>query len=389
MGEELSSRERVKLAYACEEPDRVPVLFRGIHPMDHRWRNQVERAETLLGLGADAVLTCSVRMPLHPEVTTHTWREEDEPYSVLHKEYHTPAGVLHASVMVTEDWQVNDIPFYSDHAWSRGIDYLVKSADDLEALGYLMHDPRQGAPADSREAVSHLRKQADRLGVILQGSMIPAPLYAMGFLGGTRCLTAVRDELDLVEALLARVHEWSRQCLELLLTTPVDVVYRSTCYETVDLFAPSDVRSLFMPILRQDVELCHQAGIPLHSFAQTGVMPFLADYAELGVDIVSSLDTRGSNGMDLAETRRVLAGRCCLMGGADNREPFITAPASEMEETVLEVLRIMAPGGGYILSPAGMIFPEGREENILAFIEAGRRYGRYPLDLPGWKPAPR
>jgi len=52
-----------------------------------------------------------------------------------------------------------------------------------------------------------------------------------------------------------------------------------------------------------------------------------------------------------------------------------------MGETVLEMLRILAPGGGYILSTCGMLFPEASEENILAFIEAGRKYGQYPLSL--------
>ncbi len=373
----------MQLAYRCEEPDRVPILFRATVPLNDRWNSQIERAEVLLEMGADAMLSVGAPAPQHSDVTTRLWREPCEPYPVLHKEYETPAGVLHASVQVTADWQVDDIPLYSDHAWSRGLDYLVKTADDLDALDYILGDPMQADLTAFREQCDGLHQAAERLGVALQGTIHPTPVCAMGLLGGHRAIMAVRDEPELWRELLARVKRWSQQGLALLLELGVDAIYRSSCYETVDLFAPRDVREFFMPILREDTELCHQAGIPMHSFAQTGVMPFLDDYAQIGIDILSSLDARGTNPMDLAETKRRLGGVCCLMGGVDNRDPFIMHPASQMEETVLEVLRVMAPGGGYILSTAGMIFAEGNVENIEAFIAAGRKYGRYPLDLPG------
>jgi len=382
MSGELSSAERVRLAFARETPDRVPILYRGTDPWAGRWRDQVERARFMLDLGADARLNLGVPAPMHPEVSSRVWREEAEPYPILHKAWRTPAGELHASVQITEDWQVRDVPLYSDHAWSRGVEYMVKSEADLEALRYVLHDPREADLSGHREHAAAVRRQADELGVIVQGNMIPAPLYAMGFIGGEPMMMAVRDDPELVRATLQVAHEWATASLELLLEAPIDCVYRSNCYETVDLFAPRDVRELFMPLLEADARLCHEAGVPLHGFAQTGIMPFLEDWADAGVDIISSLDPLGPNAMDLAETKRRVGDRCCLMGGVDNRGPFIEGTAEEMEETVIETLRIMAPGGGYILSPAGMIFPQGKEENLLAFIEAGRRWGRYPLDLP-------
>jgi len=379
---DLSSKERVLLAYARQEADRVPIVFRGIDPLADRWRNQVERAEFLLAWGADDVLSFAPPLTPHPAAIKRVWQEESQPYPILHQLWYTPQGTLHASVYRTEDWPSEDIPLYSDHAWSRGIDHWLKTEDDLPALAYLLRDPREAELEQTREEYAALRREADHLGVVLQGVMAPAPLYAMGLLGGQRCITLARDDPNLFSAVLASVQRWSRQHLSLLLELGVDVVYRSSCYETVDFYAPADVRGFFMPLLREDVGLCHQAGTPLHSFAQTGVMPFLDDYAAMGLDILSSLDTRGSNPMDLRLVHERLAGRCCLMGGVDNRDPFISAPASQMEETVLDVLRILALGGGYILSPAGMIFPQGREQNIRALIDAGLRYGTYPLSLP-------
>jgi len=373
MSRQLSSAERVKLTYARQEADRVPVMFRAIQPLEGRWRNQVERAEGLLAMGADASLQIDIPIHFEPRVTTETWTEKCRPHPVLHKEYHTPAGTLHASVQLTEDWQPEDIPLYSDHAWSRGVDFLIETEQDLNALHYLLRDPAERDLTPLREYAAQVRKEADRLGVIVQGNMPPAPLYMMGLLGGRRCLMGVRDEPELLVAVIVRIQQWTRQCLEVLLQLPIDVVYRSNCYETIDLFSPTDVRDMFMPILQLDVELCHRAGLPIHCFAQTGIMPFLEEYADMGVDIISSLDPVGANRMDPAETKRRIGDRCCLMGGVDNRAPFTHGTPEQMERLVAETLEVMAPCGGYILSPAGMIFPEGKEENIRAFVDAARR----------------
>ncbi|MGC9320451.1 MAG: uroporphyrinogen decarboxylase family protein [Armatimonadota bacterium] len=382
MSAAMTSAERVRAAFNLEEPDRVPILFRGTDPWAHHWSSQVERARFMLQRGADARLHLGVPAPMHPEVSTTLRREEAEPYPILHKLYQTPAGDLHAAVQITPDWQVEDIPLYSDHAWPRGVQYLVKTEADLEALGYVLHDPRETDLSGFFDGAAAVRRSAQELGVIVEGSMRPAPLYAMGLIGGERCLMAVRDEPELIQATLEVVQPWCRAALELLLEAGVDVAYRSNCYETVDLFAPGDIRELFMPLLEEDARICRQAGVPLHGFAQTGIMPLLEDWADAGVSIISSLDPVGPNAMDLEETKRRVGERCCLMGGVDNRGPFIEGTPEEMERTVIETLRVMAPGGGYILSPAGMIFPEGRPENLQAFIDAGRRWGRYPLDIP-------
>ncbi|MEA3402144.1 MAG: uroporphyrinogen decarboxylase family protein [Armatimonadota bacterium] len=382
MSDAMTSAERVRAAFRLEEPDRVPILFRGTDPWAHHWSSQVERAQFLLERGADARLRLGVPAPMHPEVTTKLWREEAQPCPILHKLYRTPAGDLHTAVQITPDWQVADIPLYSDHAWPRGVQYLVKTEADLEGLGYVLDDPRNTDLSSFFESAAAVRRSAQELGVIVEGSMRPAPLYAMGFIGGERCLMAVRDEPELIQATLEVVQPWCRAALELLLDAGVDVTYRSNCYETVDLFAPTDIRELFMPLLEEDARICRQAGVPLHGFAQTGIMPLLEDWADAGVSIISSLDPVGPNAMNLQETKRRVGDRCCLMGGVDNRGPFIEGTPEEMEQTVIETLRVMAPGGGYILSPAGMIFPEGRPENLQAFLDAGRRWGRYPLDLP-------
>jgi uroporphyrinogen decarboxylase len=58
--------------------------------------------------------------------------------------------------------------------------------------------------------------------------------------------------------------------------------------------------------------------------------------------------------------------------------PFGTA-----EDVVSEVklrLRTAGPGGGLMIAPAHNIQPDVPLANILAFYDAVKKYGRYPID---------
>jgi len=68
-----------------------------------------------------------------------------------------------------------------------------------------------------------------------------------------------------------------------------------------------------------------------------------------------------------------------LWGTVDIQEVLPFGTPQEVAEEVKLRLRTAGPGGGLILAPAHNIQPEVPIENILAFYEAARRYGRYPI----------
>jgi uroporphyrinogen decarboxylase len=49
----------------------------------------------------------------------------------------------------------------------------------------------------------------------------------------------------------------------------------------------------------------------------------------------------------------------------------------DVEEIVRETLKIMMPGGGYILSPTHQVQDNTPTENVIRMYEAGRKYGVY------------
>src|ERR1035441_5298898 len=106
----MTSRERVVATCAHQPTDHGP-LHLAVHPSylpyDPKvacWRDQFERTDYLLSLGADAMVEVWLPDPtFHPDVRVHSWREESDGQIMLCKEYHTPAGTLRQVIKETAD----------------------------------------------------------------------------------------------------------------------------------------------------------------------------------------------------------------------------------------------------------------------------------------------
>lgn len=381
MASEWTPRERLLAAIECQEPDRVPVTVRSVLSFQHLWSTPEERLKVLLDMGVDDILNVYPPTAPHPETEITHWLEEGNPYPILHKKVETPVGTLSSSIQKTEDLPTDYVPVHSDWLWSRGVDFPVKSYDDLPALDYLLPDPSELDLTEFREMAKHARKVANEYSTLLQGYTSGAPIVTMSLLGPKRMMYLMVDNPDLVKTTLEKVSRWSNKVVSLLIDAGVDIIYRSGCYESIDFFSPSHVREFFMPSLEQQVSLCHESNVLFHHFLETGGMPFLEDYARIGIDVFSALDDHGANPMNLEECKKVLGGKVCLWGGVDPREPFERGTPEDVQEEVLRVLRILAPGGGYVLGTTGSFFHEANQENVRAYIDFGRNHGKYPFAL--------
>lgn len=124
------------------------------------------------------------------------------------------------------------------------------------------------------------------------------------------------------------------------------------------------------------VDATHSVGMMLHLHICGKKNAFLEDLVDMGIDALETLTPAVAAGdVDLADVKRRIGDRVCLMGGFLSHTLAFGTPA-DVEVGVKECLAKAAQGGGYILSPTGRIDPETPEENLLAFTEAGRKYGR-------------
>ena len=105
-------------------------------------------------------------------------------------------------------------------------------------------------------------------------------------------------------------------------------------------------------------------------------MKLLGRFADLGIDLVHPLEPLPANDMDAIKLE--FGDRLSFMGGIDVKQAM-PGSLAEVEAEVGRRIRVLAPGGGYILAPANHLQTDVPPENVVALFEFGRQYGRYPL----------
>ena len=83
--------------------------------------------------------------------------------------------------------------------------------------------------------------------------------------------------------------------------------------------------------------------------------------------------------MDPRLLKREFGERMAFWGGIDTMTVLNRGSAEEVRREVRDKISALAPGGGYMLNPTHNVQPDVPVENLLAMIDAGLEFGRYPL----------
>jgi len=137
-------------------------------------------------------------------------------------------------------------------------------------------------------------------------------------------------------------------------------------------------RDVIFPNLRRQVEVAHRAGLKFIKHSDGNLNPILDDLASI-VDGLHSLDPTAS--MDIGQVKRRYGDRLVLIGNV-SVDNLCRKTKEEIVQETKECLRKAAPGGGHILSSSNSWYTDAKLENCLAMVDAGRKYGRYPIDIP-------
>jgi uroporphyrinogen decarboxylase len=107
------------------------------------------------------------------------------------------------------------------------------------------------------------------------------------------------------------------------------------------------------------------------------MMLLLDRLVDAGIDALHSIDPIA--GIDIAEVKRRVGDRVCLIGNVDLRK-VQQGPLEEIKASALYCLQHGSPGGGYIFSTCNSIFPGIPLENYLYMLEIWRESGLSPLE---------
>jgi len=385
----MNSRERMLTALSGREPDHVPCSFMLFNALKSGCRDYAEFIERQVQLGLDPFVQLPPRppvvvndhynlhgLPVHhdPRVRIREWKEAptDEEFPLLVKEYVTPAGTLRAEVRQTDDWPWGDhVPFLDDYIVPRSRKSLVTGPQDLEALRFLL------APSTSEDMTAYRRESEPVLALARQHQLLVAGGWGVGadlvgwVHGLDNLVYAIHDQPQFVTDLLDIIATWNRQRMSTVLQAGIDLFIKRAWYENLDFWSPATWRRFLLPIVQADVALARAHGARFGYLITSNCMKLLPLLAEAGIDVVIGIDPHA---WDLAVTKAELGHKVCLWGGVNGHLTVEQGTLAEVETEVADAVRLLAPGGGFILSPVDNVREDSptARTNVAALINAWR-----------------
>jgi hypothetical protein len=377
----LSSRARLLAALECRGTDHVPCCFSAFQALRQQCADEREFVDRQLAMGLDAVVQVPsppVRHDPRVRVVETCEQEAGEPYPVLRKEYRTPSGTLRVEVVKTPDWPAGEhIPLFEDFLIPRARKLLVTWDDPLEALPYVL------GPLTSGDASRLEVRYREAKALAAERELLTMVCYGMVgdvacWLAGIEPLTMLAvDDPSFLHRFIGIIEEWNTRQMEMVLREGVDLVVRRAWYEHADVWSPRLYREFLLPGLRRDAAQAHGAGAKFGYLMSCGSLPLVDMMVEAGVDVLLGVDPAQDRMMDLAELKRKAAGRLCLWGGVCGYLTVERGTTEEIRAQVRRALSLLAPGGGFILSPVTNIRDDSEQAwaNVAALVDewkAGR-----------------
>jgi uroporphyrinogen decarboxylase len=182
---------------------------------------------------------------------------------------------------------------------------------------------------------------------------------------------------DLVEQ-LREMHE--RQVLtqmEMVLEERPDFVLLGGS-GTITLQSPRIARELAFPTIQKLTRMAREAGVltMLHSCGkERDLVQWCAEESDL--NCINPLEVPPMGDCDLAEIKRLYGGRLALMGNLHTTEVMLRGTPDDVERAARAAIDAAAVGGGFILSTGDQCGRDTPDENIFRLLEVAKRYGRY------------
>lgn len=147
-------------------------------------------------------------------------------------------------------------------------------------------------------------------------------------------------------------------------------------YVTGPMVPPAALRRLLFPHMRKMIEITHDAGLPFIYHGCGNLLPVLDDLVEMGIDALHPIEPKA---MNIYEIKPRLYGRVAIIGNVDVGEVLTRGTPGMIEADVQEHIRLLAPGGGYVISSSNSISYYVPADNYRAFLNAIRKHGQYPI----------
>ncbi len=233
--------------------------------------------------------------------------------------------------------------------------------------------------------VSQVRSQAaawERKYAILGGDWSPFWHDANELLGMENLMCKMHDDPEIVDAVMDHTVSYYFHVNERIFAAVadrIDVFFIGNDFgsQAGPLISPALFRRFIMPYLQRLTGLAHDYGLKVMMHCCGSFAPLMPAMVEAGIDGLQALQPCTP---DMAPANlKARFGRGLLFnGGIDSQHVLIEGTPELARKRTQEVLEVMKPGGGYVVSAShDYILEETPVENVLAMFDAAREFGGY------------
>lgn len=180
------------------------------------------------------------------------------------------------------------------------------------------------------------------------------------------------------EQMARRWMKYLRQQLEMGVDGMVDGI--DFAAGTGPMISPRHYQQFIQPYLRMYAEECHRYGVPFIKHEDGNIEIIEEEFLlNSGIDAYHAIEPAA--GMDIGRLKKQYGDKITLMGNVDCSRILVEGSEEEIIEATKDVIWKASPGGGHVLSSSNSIHDGVPLEKFLIMIKAGKKYGRYPIDI--------
>jgi uroporphyrinogen-III decarboxylase len=382
----MNSKERMLIALDGGIPDRLPVTTH--HLMQSfldKYMDGASSDEFFHYFGLDPI--CWI-LPTCPDenageyyepdqeiegtsashwIVNDNWRIRREPvpgrnYAASRYQFVTPKGGLS---MLME----------SNEHTSWVVEHLIKEKKDIDLLGEFMTAPKCDVEAVNKAAKSYgqqgiIRSHVCGFDVFGQPGVWQDAACLFGI---ENLIIATFEDPDWVHEFLGILLQRKRTYINSLEGAAYDVIELGGGDASTTVISPDIFNEFIAPYDSQLISEAQRAGQRIVYHTCGGMMPILEDIAAMGPDAMETFTPVGMGAdVDLAEAKRRIGSRVCMIGGLDQLHFFTGCTEKETRKEVRRCFEAAGEGGGFILCPSDHFF-DAELPLIKAFADEARK----------------
>ena len=382
----MSSKQRMLTAIGGGVPDRLPVTTHHVMPyfLD-RYMDGMSTQEFFEHFDLDAIKWVVVCKPDHAR-------------SEYYDRSQGPLGFLEARRVVSDTWHIEyeDVPgmtyqttryrfvtpqgtlsmvLQSNEHTSWVAEYLIKNKRDIDLIGKFATHPL----CDVEEANSAVDAYGER--GLVRSHILCFDVFgqpgtwqdACCLVGTERLILETYDDPDWVHELLKILHRRKTAYIRSMPGARYDIVELGGGSASTTVISPKLFEAYVAPYDAELTALAHEAGQRVVYHTCGGMMPILEQIAEMQPDAIETLTPIDMGGdVDLAEAKKRIGGKACLIGGFDQFHYLSSCTPQDTRVAVRRCFEAAGEGGGYILCPSDHFFDADRDL-IQAFSDEAKR----------------